>query len=97
MALEGEYLQMPVYIDDLDRENLEFFAHCGNHELRLQQCDACGLKRFPPTTACPFCAAPASGFRARIGPASLTGWNPTLLRKTSTTPGTNWRAIGSTP
>lgn len=60
MALQGEYLQMPVYIDDMDRENLEFFAHCGNHELRVQQCASCGLLRFPPTTACPFCAAPES-------------------------------------
>lgn len=56
MALKGEYLGMGVFIDDLDQENQAFFRHCGNHELRLQQCAACGLKRFPPTTACPFCA-----------------------------------------
>jgi uncharacterized OB-fold protein len=60
MALEGEYLGMPVYIDDLDQDNLAFFSWCGRHELRVQQCASCGLKRFPPTTACPFCAHPAS-------------------------------------
>ncbi len=58
MALQGEYLGMSVYLDDLDQEDLAFFRHCGNHELHVQQCDACGLKRLPPTTACPFCAAP---------------------------------------
>lgn len=60
MALEGEYLGMPVYIDDLDQENQAFFAYCGQHELRLQQCGACQLLRFPPTTACPFCSHPLS-------------------------------------
>lgn len=58
MALEGEYLGMPVYIDDLDQENQTFFAYCGQHELRLQQCSDCSLMRFPPTTACPFCSHP---------------------------------------
>ena len=27
---------------------------------RVQQCASCGLKRVPPTTACPFCAHEAS-------------------------------------
>ncbi len=58
MSLQGEYLGMSVYIDDVDQENLAFFTHCGNHELRVQQCQHCELKRFPPTTACPFCAQP---------------------------------------
>ncbi|NOX50610.1 MAG: hypothetical protein GXP16_08750 [Gammaproteobacteria bacterium] len=57
MAVEGEYLGMQVFIDDLDQENQAFYKHCGKHELRLQQCDECQLKRFPPTTACPFCAS----------------------------------------
>ncbi|MDP6374441.1 MAG: OB-fold domain-containing protein [Pseudomonadales bacterium] len=55
-ALEGEYLGLKVYIDETDRENHTFFGFCGQHEVRLQQCVSCGLKRFPPTTACPFCA-----------------------------------------
>lgn len=56
MALTGEYLGMPVHVDELDQENHAFFAWCGRHELRAQQCPACGLMRLPPTTACPFCA-----------------------------------------
>jgi uncharacterized OB-fold protein len=57
MALQGEYLGMRVHVDELDQEHHAFFGWCGRHELRVQQCSACGLKRVPPTTACPFCAA----------------------------------------
>ncbi len=60
MALEGEYLDMSVFIDDLDQENLAFFGHCSQGVLRVQQCTSCGLKRVPPTTACPFCAQPGA-------------------------------------
>ncbi len=56
MPLEGEYLGMPVSIDDLDRENQTFYRYCGDHELRLQRCSDCGKLRTPPTTACPFCS-----------------------------------------
>ena len=48
---------MPLSIDDLDKENLEFFHHCAEHDFHLQQCDDCKLLRYPPTTACPWCAS----------------------------------------
>ena len=57
MPLEGEYMGMPVFIDDLDRDNLSFYRYCGNNELRVQECSACHLKRLPPTSACPFCSS----------------------------------------
>lgn len=60
MTLKGEYLGMTVSVDDTDRENYAFFSYCGKHELRVQQCASCGLKRLPVTTACPFCASPES-------------------------------------
>lgn len=56
MGVEGDYLGMPLRLDDLDHENLGFFRHCAAGEFRLQSCAACGLMRYPPTTACPFCA-----------------------------------------
>ena len=46
---------MPLTIDDLDGENLEYFRHCAEHDFHLQQCDDCRLLRYPPTTACPWC------------------------------------------
>lgn len=71
MALTGEYLGMSVYIDDLDQENLGFFQYCGDHQLRVQQCVECGLKRFPPTTACPFCAQAASTWEPVSGKGTI--------------------------
>ncbi len=71
MPLEGEYLDMPVRVDELDRDHFEFFGHCGNGELRLQQCSACGLKRYPPTTACPWCAHPDSTWELVEGKGTL--------------------------
>ena len=71
MALEGEYLGMGVYIDDLDHEHRAFFEHCGKHELCLQQCVSCGLKRYPPTTACPFCAHPEATWERVSGKGTV--------------------------
>jgi hypothetical protein len=56
MSATGEYLGMPLAIDDLDIENLEYFRHCAAHDFRLQKCRSCGLLRYPPGTACPWCA-----------------------------------------
>ena len=55
MAIRAEYLGMPLSIDDLDIENREYFRHCAEHDFHLQTCDQCGLIRYPPTTACPWC------------------------------------------
>ncbi len=57
MAMEGEYMGMAVLIDDLDRDNQNFYRFCGQNELRVQECLMCHLKRTPPTSACPFCGA----------------------------------------
>ena len=58
MAIRAQYLGMPVSIDDLDVENLEYFRHCAEHDFHLQACAQCGRLRYPPTTACPWCANP---------------------------------------
>jgi uncharacterized OB-fold protein len=60
MAIQGNYLGMALDINDLDVENLAYFKHCAAHDFHLQKCTACGLVRYPPTTACPWCASPAS-------------------------------------
>ncbi|MGH7153890.1 MAG: Zn-ribbon domain-containing OB-fold protein [Acetobacteraceae bacterium] len=58
MAIRAEYLGMALDINDLDTENLTYFRHCATHQFDLQRCDDCGLLRYPPTTACPWCASP---------------------------------------
>ena len=55
MAIQAQYLGMPLSIDDLDIENLEYFKHCAEHDFHLQACNGCELLRYPPTTACPWC------------------------------------------
>ena len=60
MAIQATYLGMPLHVDDLDGENLAFFKHCAAHDFHLQKCSACGLVRYPPTTACPWCTSPKS-------------------------------------
>ena len=56
MTLSGEIHGMPLAVDDLDIENLEYFKACGRHEFSLQKCTNCGLLRYPPGTACPWCS-----------------------------------------
>lgn len=58
--MTATYLDMPVNISELDRENAAFYRYCARGELRLQQCRECNLKRYAPTTACPFCSCQES-------------------------------------
>jgi uncharacterized OB-fold protein len=58
--ISANYLGMSLEINDLDHENLDYFAYCAKHDFRLQRCTACKLFRYPPTTACPWCAEPNS-------------------------------------
>ena len=60
MALQATYLGMPLDVNELDVENLAYFKHCAAHKFHLQQCNSCSLVRYPPTTACPWCASPKS-------------------------------------
>jgi uncharacterized OB-fold protein len=57
MSITGNYLGMPLEISPLDGENVEYFRRCAGGTFHLQRCSACGLLRYPPTTACPWCAS----------------------------------------
>ncbi len=63
MAINADYLGMKLDVSDLDGENLAFFKHCAAHDFHLQACVKCGLLRYPPTTACPWCATLESVWR----------------------------------
>ncbi len=71
MTVKGEYLGMNIRISDLDKENQEFFGHCANHQLHLQKCDHCALLRYPPTTACPWCASADATWAPVAGEGTL--------------------------
>ena len=50
-----QYRGMALLIPDNDSEWKEHFAHARQHRLMLRACNACGLLRYPPTHACPWC------------------------------------------
>jgi uncharacterized protein len=59
MAATGQHLGMALSIADLDSDNAAYFRFCAQGELRLQRCKACELVRYPPGSACPWCAGNA--------------------------------------
>jgi uncharacterized OB-fold protein len=50
-----QYRGMTLIVPDNDSEWKEFYAHARAHKLMLRACTACGLMRYPPTHACPWC------------------------------------------
>jgi len=75
MAIRGEYLGMTLTVDDLDIENLEYFRHCAEHDFHLQACAKCGRLRYPPTTACPWCATLESTWRKVEGKGTVHSYS----------------------
>lgn len=71
MAITVQYLGMPFDISELDTENLEYFRHCAAHAFHLQACTSCDLVRYPPTTACPWCANPGARWVPVAGRGSV--------------------------
>ena len=49
------YRGMALVVPDNDSEWKEFYAHCRAHKLMVRACSKCGLMRYPPTHACPWC------------------------------------------
>ncbi|GIX47660.1 MAG: hypothetical protein KatS3mg131_1871 [Candidatus Tectimicrobiota bacterium] len=53
--IDVEYRGMRIQIGDNDTEYLGYFQAARQHRLVMKQCTACGLMRFPPGAACPWC------------------------------------------
>ena len=51
----------------MNRDSQFFWDGTAAGELRIQVCNACGAKRFPPGPACPECGALDRGFEAVTG------------------------------
>jgi uncharacterized protein len=71
MGIAADYLGMRLELDDLDVENTTYFRYCAAHDFRLQACEACGLLRYPPGTACPWCGGPGLRWVAVEGRGSV--------------------------
>jgi hypothetical protein len=50
-----QYRGMTLVVPDNDSEWKEFYLAARQHRLVMRQCTACGLRRYPPTHACPWC------------------------------------------
>ena len=75
MAIRAEYLGMGLTVDDLDIENTEYFRHCAEHDFHLQACAQCGRLRYPPTTACPWCATLESSWKKVEGKGTVHSYS----------------------
>lgn len=75
MTVSGDYMGMTLSIDDLDGENLAYFKHCAAHDFHLQKCDDCALLRYPPTTACPWCASANATWTKVEGKGEVHSYN----------------------
>jgi uncharacterized OB-fold protein len=51
----------------LNGDNRPFWEGCKQHELRFQQCTACGLVRWPPAFLCPQCHSPQATWQVSSG------------------------------
>jgi uncharacterized protein len=51
----------------MNRDSQFFWDGTAAGELRIQVCNACGAKRFPPGPACPDCGALDRGYEATAG------------------------------
>jgi uncharacterized OB-fold protein len=71
MPIEVNHLGMAFELHEREVENTTYFRYCAAHEFRLQCCDACGLIRYPPTTACPWCANPGAHWVAVEGEGTV--------------------------
>jgi len=52
-----EYRGMNLIVPDNDSEWKEYFQAARQHRLVMRKCAACGLMRYPPSRACPWCTA----------------------------------------
>jgi hypothetical protein len=50
-----QYRGMALIVPDNDSEWREYFAFARQHRFVMRRCAACGLLRYPPTHACPWC------------------------------------------
>jgi uncharacterized OB-fold protein len=74
-GIQATYLGMPLQLVDLDHENLEYFRHCAAHDFHLQACSGCGRLRYPPTTACPWCAVLEANWKRVEGKGAVHSYS----------------------
>ena len=62
---------LTLLVPDNDSEWMEYFAHARAHRLMVRKCGACGLMRYPPTHACPWCTELAWSWQELSGRGTI--------------------------
>lgn len=55
-SLQVNHRGLPLELSERDVDNGSYFEYCSRGDFRLQACCGCGLLRYPPGPACPWCA-----------------------------------------
>ena len=55
--MQAEYRGMNLIVPDNDTEWKGYFEAARQHRLALKKCRECGLLRYPPGAACPWCTS----------------------------------------
>jgi uncharacterized OB-fold protein len=58
----------------IDHVSAPYWEHCLRHELRLQQCNACGTMRYPPKEICPSCLSADATWERISGRGTVWSW-----------------------
>ena len=66
--------QQAAPVPQPDVDSAFYWAGLREHRLLLQECEACGRRRFPPMPACPYCADPRSHVAEASGRAKVYSW-----------------------
>ncbi len=67
-----DHSMKPVPVPDADSE--PFWSGCRAHRLRIQECTACGTRRFPPHRLCPACHSDQSRWIDASGRGRVYSW-----------------------
>ncbi|MFC4115880.1 Zn-ribbon domain-containing OB-fold protein [Nonomuraea zeae] len=65
---------MAAYPPEPDRDSAEWWERVGRHEFAVQECDTCGLARFPARAFCAACRTEAWHWREVEPEGSVESW-----------------------
>jgi uncharacterized protein len=71
MPQPAQYRGMALIVPDNDSEWTEYFEEARRHRLVMRACRACGLMRYPPSPACPWCMELAWTWREVSGRGTI--------------------------
>ncbi|MEV0384168.1 zinc ribbon domain-containing protein [Nonomuraea sp. NPDC050643] len=65
---------MAAYRPEPDRDSRPWWEGVARHEFAVQECEACGLSRFPPRAFCPSCRTEEWRWRQVVPEGTVESW-----------------------